>query len=105
VSANTVSAGIWTFVAVAFSTIDGFSVHQNTSDRTWTTTASVETSAYDSATDELTRPMAINIGAFGPQVGDILDGDVAALVIHSRALSGAEIRAYYPATVDRYHPA
>jgi hypothetical protein len=103
VGENGMTAGVWTFVAVTFSTSSGFTLHLNTNDLTWPQ-GSVVTSAYNAATDALTLPMAINIGAFGVNVNDTLDGDVAALVVHARALTSTEVREYHAATSRRFYP-
>jgi len=102
-STRSVSAGVWTFGAVTFSTASGFTLFLNTTDRLWSGAASeISTSAYDAARDALGGPMALHIGTFD---GDnLLDGDVAALIVHARELGQEEVRDYFAATVDRFHP-
>jgi hypothetical protein len=104
ISSANVAASVWTFVAVTFSEAAGFGIHQNTSDRTWIASATIETFAYVSERDKLNAPIAFDIGAFGLNAINTLDGDVATLVVHSRALSDSEVKSYYAATVDRFHP-
>jgi hypothetical protein len=103
VGGSGMTAEVWTFVAVTFSTSSGFTLHLNTDDLTWTQ-GTVVTSAYVEATDALALPIAINIGGFGVQVDATLDGDVAALVVHARALTTTEVREYHAATSRRFYP-
>jgi hypothetical protein len=101
-SVRSVSANVWTFGAVTFSTALGFRLFLNTTDRDWNGAAEVSTSAYNAAQDALGGPMALHIGTF--DVANRLDGDVATLVVHARELTEAEVKAYYASTVDRFHP-
>jgi len=104
VSTNRMTAAAWTFVAVSFSTSSGFALYLNTDDLSWAVGTVVQ-SAYDEAADALALPMAVDIGVFaGSAATNALDGDVAALVIHARALSTTEIRAYHAATLPRFYP-
>lgn len=102
-STNRMTAATWTFLAATFSTSSGFALYLNTDDLSWAA-GTVDTSAYDAAIDALTLPLAIDIGAFGGSAVNALDGDVAALVVHARALSATEIKAYHAATLRRFYP-
>lgn len=94
-----VEAGIWTFGAVSFSTTTGYALYTNTSDRDWGE-GTITTSPYG-AQDALTKPLSLQIGGIGGL--HTLQGDLATVVMHSRALTDEEVRAYYASTVDRFH--
>ncbi len=98
-----VGAATWTFGAATFSTSSGFAVYTNTDDRGWGS-GTIMTSPYG-AQDALTKPLSLRIGGIGGAgTSYMLQGDVATAVMHARALTEAEVRAYYAATVDRFHP-
>jgi len=100
-----VSAGVWTFGAVTFSTTDGLRLLTNTSDRTWSDGDVSEDRAVPAYTTAPTDGMSSQVGGYDSAANTRLVGDVATAVVHSRALSVTEVRAYYAATVDRFHPA
>ena len=100
-TANT-STGVWTFGAASFSTTAGFILFTNTDDRAWADPGRTSSSDYNEATDLLTKPMSFQIGGYAGF--HRFQGDIATVIIHARALTEAEIKAYYAATVDRFHP-
>ena len=98
-----VAAGVWTFGAVTFSTTDGLRLFTNTSDRTWAAGSVSEDRAFPAYTTAPTDGLSFQVGGYSSSASNRLAGDVATAVVHSRALSVAEVKAYYAATVDRFH--
>ena len=98
-----VAAGVWTFGAVTFSTVDGLRLFTNTSDRAWGDGGVSEERGFPAYTTAPTDGLSFQVGGYSSSANNRLQGDVATAVVHSRALSVAEVRAYYDATVDRFH--
>jgi len=99
-----VDPDVWTFGAATFSTTNGLRILTNTSDRTWADTDVSEDAEFPSYTAAPSDGMTFQIGGYADSATNRLEGDVATVVVHSRALSDTEVRAYYAATVDRFHP-
>ena len=97
-----VGSAIWTFGAVTFSTVDGMRILTNSSDRTWSNGSLSEDIGFPGYTTAPSAAMSFQVGGYAGAA--LLQGDVATAVVHARALSVTEVRDYYAATVDRFHP-
>ena len=97
-----VGADVWTFAAVTFSTAGGLSLLTNTSDRSWAASTS-EIVVFGSYVSPLSGGMAFQLGGFAADPDFNLWGDIAVAVVHERALTVDEVKAFYAATVDRFH--
>lgn len=99
-----VGSGVWTFGAVTFSSSSGLRILTNSSDRSWSDPDVSEDAGFPAYTADPSDGVTFRIGGSGASADNRLEGDVATAVVHSRALTVSEVRAYYAATVDRFHP-
>lgn len=99
-----VGSGVWTFGAMTFSTSGGMRILTNSSDRSWSDTDLSEDIGFPAYTTAPTGAMSFQVGGYSASSNNRLAGDVATAVVHARALTVTEVRDYYAATVDRFHP-